>query len=324
MGVLGEIAAWLRVRGASTPPPPDPTPADGRVEVVPVAGLRGEPNPRDGRFRRFLAMAPGEPIPKPRPARRPGKFPPLLGRVALASFFLGRDGTGWADAEVARALASLIRSGEWLEREAIRWGAALNVSVLDTYFAAQDAEGREPEVEIAVLPEGDGEGLFDADAEVKLVASAGRAARSLGFRDVADLVAKTVVAAPVDGLVWVIHVRSTGRSFVVPECDTGMRGVSLAICYAREDDFPGRLVGPPFSDPVTFAHELLHLFGASDKYGVPLASFPKGEVTRLDVMRLEIENLSRLRIDPATAFEIGWPRDVKSPAGAGGASAGDS
>jgi hypothetical protein len=63
----------------------------------------------------------------------------------------------------------------------------------------------------------------------------------------------------------------------------------------------------PRSDPVTYAHELLHLFGASDKYDVSsLQGFPAGSVTERDIMRTGRRRLDRLRIDPLTAEEIGW------------------
>jgi len=83
-------------------------------------------------------------------------------------------------------------------------------------------------------------------------------------------------------------------------------GVSLAVCYARDENFPEPLDGPPFTDPVTIVHEVLHLFGASDKYGVPLRSFAPKSVTNREVMRLDENSLIRLRIDPLTAREIGW------------------
>jgi hypothetical protein len=66
-------------------------------------------------------------------------------------------------------------------------------------------------------------------------------------------------------------------------------------------------------------HEFLHLFGASDKYGTPLATFPRQSVTSRDIMRLDHDRLSRLRIDALTAREIGWisspmPRKENRPA----------
>ena len=305
MGIFGEIVARWRAWRSRGPKPAGryTSPADGVVEVVPIPDARGEPNPCDTRFRRFVALESSSSVRKPgRPSRT---MPPLMGRVAFASLFLGRYGKGWNHQEIARTHDSLIRAGEWIEREAIRLGAAVNIVVADLYFSALDPV-REEAVEIAILPEGDGEGLYDADAEVKLVASASRAAASMGFRDVADLAGSVASRMDADAVVWLIHPRSVGRSFVVPESDTGMIGVSLAICYAREDDFPGPLAGLPFADPSTFAHEILHLFGATDKYGVPLSSFPKGSVTRAEIMRLDESKLSRLRVDPMTAKEIGW------------------
>ena len=49
---------------------------------------------------------------------------------------------------------------------------------------------------------------------------------------------------------------------------------------------------------MTVVHELLHLFGATDKYGRSLRDVPPGTVTSRDVMRLSETRLSRLRIDP--------------------------
>jgi hypothetical protein len=306
MGLFGELVAtvrgWRSRRG--TEPSRDNSPADGVVAIAAVSHTSSEPNSRDPRFRRFVAMLPSDEA-SMRPGRAGRGTPPLLGRIVFASLFIGRDGKGWSDDEIARAQASLVRTGEWIEREAIQRGAAVNVDVAEVYFAATDPV-REPEVELAIISGEHDEGIMDADAEVRLVASASRAASLLGFRDVADLARQISARLRADAVVWMIQPRSAGRSFVVSERETGMRGVSLAICYAREDDFPGKLHGPPFSDPVTFAHEALHLFGASDKYGTPLASFSRGTVTSRDVMRLDVETLSKLRIDPATAAEIGW------------------
>lgn len=298
MGIVAAIRRWLLRREPEARR--DASPADGVVGVAAMRGARGDPNPRDPRFRRFVAMD-GE-APGMRPKVGP---PPLLGRVVFASMFLGRDGKGWSDEEIARAHGSLIRAGEWIEREAVRLGVAVNVEVSEVYFAATDPV-REPEVALAMISGEHGEGISDGDAEVRLVASASRAAAVLGFRDVGDLAGQVASRVRADAVIWIIHPRSAGRSFVVGDRETGMRGVHLAICYAREDDLPGRLRGSPFTDPVTIAHEALHLFGASDKYGASLEAFPKESVTARDVMRLDVEVLSKLRIDPGTAAEIGW------------------
>jgi hypothetical protein len=87
-----------------------------------------------------------------------------------------------------------------------------------------------------------------------------------------------------------------------------LEGVALAVCYLREASFPEPLPRNASArvDPVTVVHELLHLFGASDKYGHPLREFEPGTVTRHEVMRLSESRLSRLRIDERSARELGW------------------
>src|SRR5947209_8748055 len=154
--------------------------------------------------------------------------------------------------------------------------------------------------------EGEGYGPFEARAATKALIDTSRAASRLGFRDAVDWMAQVNPRIAADARVWLLHPRRAGRSLAVPLDQTELAGVSLAVCYAREANFPEPLAGAPFTDPVTIVHELLHLFGATDKYGVSLRRFPPRTVSSRDVMRLSEERLSRLRVDAMTAREIGW------------------
>ena len=220
--------------------------------------------------------------------------------------FLSHDGRNWSDEEIARAHDALRRAGVWIEGQARRWNAPVNIDLADTYFVADDHEPED--VEIAFRPEGGAQGPFEARAETKVLIGMSRAAAQLGFRDAADLIVRINprLGADVAVAVWLLHPRRAGRSFAVPLDHTELAGVSLAVCYAREADFPEPLRRSPVTDPVTIAHESLHLFGAEDKYGVPLRSFPPQSVTPRDIMRLNHSQLSQFRIDPRTAAEIGW------------------
>jgi hypothetical protein len=282
-------------------------PADGDVGIVPMAAVQGEPNPRDPEFRRFVGRAP-DPVDdgparlEPRPDGR--RAPPLLGRVVLISIFLGRDGKPWSDAEIAEAHDALRRAGRWIEREAINWEARVNVDLADTYFVAEDDT---PDyVEVNFVPQGGELHPQEARASLKALTSATRAAVQLGFHDAADLVARINPRVEANVRVWLLHPRQAGCSLAVPLDATELAGVSLAVCYAREANFPEPLTRAPRPDPVTFVHEALHLFGAEDKYGFPLRSFPPSSVTTRDIMRLNEMPLNRYRIDPLTASEIGW------------------
>ncbi len=162
------------------------------------------------------------------------------------------------------------------------------------------------EVALGFAMQGDEVGPFEQDATTKALHRASRAAGQLGFADATSLFLAVEEQAGADALAWLLHPREASRSFAIPRDLRAPGGVSLAVCYPREASFPEPLVGPARVDPVTVVHELLHLFGATDKYGHSLSAFAPGSVTGLDVMRLHEERLSRLRIDPGTAVEIGW------------------
>jgi hypothetical protein len=300
---LAAAAFALARDRARTPPPPGARPADGVVDVVPMLGVEGEENPASPRFRRFAGLrgGPGEPA---KVHKLPSLRPTLLGRVTLISVFVGRDGKGWTDEEIARGHASLERAGLWLEREATRHAAPVNLGLADVYFRVQDDEV--DDVEVAFANEGDDVGPMEAHASTKAVVAASRAAATLGFADVVDLVGRIDPKVEADARVWLFHVRRSGRSLAVPAEECDVDGVGLAVCYSREASFPEPLGGPGRVDPTTVAHELLHLFGASDKYGVALRSFPAGSVSSRDIMRLDHDQLSKMTIDRLTASEVGW------------------
>jgi hypothetical protein len=236
----------------------------------------------------------------------------MLGRVVLISIFLGRDGKGWSDAEIAEAHDALRRAGGWIEREAIRWGAPVNIDLADTYFVAED--DATDDVEVTFIPQGEQVQPLEGQAALKALTATTRAAGRLGFRDAVDLIARINPRVEADARVWLLHPRRAGCSLAVPLDATELAGVSLAVCYAREANFPEPLTRPPRPDPVTFVHETLHLFGAEDKYGLPLRSFPPGSVTARDIMRLNDMPLARYQIDPLTASEIGWGRNLTTKA----------
>ena len=128
----------------------------------------------------------------------------------------------------------------------------------------------------------------------------------LGFRDASDLTQAIEGRFQADATVWLLHLRRAGTSLAMIDCETSLQGVNLAVCYCREASFPEPLDGLARTDPVTVVHELLHLFGATDKYNYPLKEFERGSVSSREVMRLSEVRLSRLRVDRLTAREIGW------------------
>jgi hypothetical protein len=307
IGLAGELFQLMLAVGRRprVERPRTSRPADGLVDLATVRGVRKESNAHDPRFGRFVALDPGSPEnPSDRPAADDSNDPPLLGRVVLCSLYIGLDGRSWTVEEVARSQEALVRAGAWVETEAMRWGAAVNVEIADTYFVADDLEP--DDVIVGFGPEGDDVGPLEEAAGLKAMLTATRAAVRLGFHDAADLMRTIEERVGADATVWLLHLRRAGRSLAPTRADSTLPGVRLAVCYCRESSFPEALDGPARTDPVTVVHELLHLFGATDKYGRSLHEFEPRSVSSREVMRLSETRLSRLRVDLQTAREIGW------------------
>ncbi len=309
--VLGEVILLLRDLGRSPVPragmsPRDRRPADGVIDLAPVPGLIASTCSADARISRFLALDPETSGTRPAPVvsqlTEPGA---LRGRVVVFSLFVGRDGVAWSEKEIARAHRGIERAAQWVEQEAKRWDVPVNLEIAQVYFEAMDEWVGAVEVGFAL--EGDHEAPMEVEAVTHAVASASRAAGALGFADLAAMVAEVESRVPeADAVVWLVHPRCGGRSIAILPDEGTLPGVSVAICYAHEANFTEPLVGPPFADPVTIVHELLHLFGATDKYHEPLRSYPRELVSERDVMCLYYEALPRLRVDRLTARELGW------------------
>lgn len=318
LAVGGVGAAWAALRTSrirKTPLSRDLRAPDGVVDVAAVAGVARILNPADPRFGAFDPTGPGPTVGSAVPSSTDGRMNwPMVGRLVLISVFEGTDGRAWSSEEIAEAHEALRRSGAWLEREAGRWGAALNVEIADTYLVHEVTDPDRVEVEFHHDDLGDAS-PFERDAAPKAVARLSRAAADLGLRDADALTRWFESRVESDLNAWLLHPRQAGRSFAATRDLDLLGGLSLAVCYPREASFPERLRGVARVDPVTVVHEVLHLFGATDRYGRRDGpdDAPEHEVRR-DVMRLEVGRLGRLRVRGRTAEEIGWrPRSVKGP-----------
>jgi hypothetical protein len=301
LAVVAEISALAAtlLRPASRTAVLTAAPPDGLIECCAVQSVEGVPNAIAQRFRRFARLTTGA-----YRADNDRQDIGLRGRVVFISLFIGRDGTHWSEPEVAQVLSSLETAGRWIEREAERWQAAVNIALADTYFEELD-EADEP-VAIELVSEAHQPGLFESAATVKAMASATRAVARLGFAGVADWVETIGPRLDADQTIWLIHPRSAGRSHAIPPGQAPLPRSAFAVCFAGEANFPSRLTGSAKPDSATYAHEILHLFGASDKYGAEPDRFDPADVTERDIMRLAFRSLGHMRVDRLTAAEIGW------------------
>ena len=238
----------------------------------------------------------------------------LFGSEELKERFLPRCATGeWSPAfalsepeagsDPAGMKTTAVRDGEeWVINGTKNWISNLGVADFYICFAVSDRESRRM---TAFVVEADRPGFSVGKLEHKLGIRASPTGQPI-FEDV-RVPQENVIGEVGKGLSVALGTLERTRLGAAAQAVGIAQGATdYAVSYAREANFPEPLRHPPYTDPVTIVHELLHLFGASDKYGVSLRSFPPKSVTTREIMRLDEPSLSRSRIDPLTAAEIGW------------------
>jgi hypothetical protein len=263
-------------------------------------------NPECPGYRRFVALSDGVSPPDDadvKPAQA------LAGRVALVSFFVDRPDSSWVDAEICDIFRAVGVCANWLTRQASRYRTNLETRSDSLYYHTSDS--REELVPIGFQTVAGRMVPVEAQSAAETLALPSYWVHRLGFADIVRFMGHVQRSVDADSWVVLFHPREAGRSFAVPAYLSLHRCVELAICYPQNAGVRRVLRGPLHPNPAVYAHELLHLFGATDKYDVvSLEDFPCGSVTECDIMRVSSRRLKQLRIDPLTAAEIGWPTDV--------------
>lgn len=241
----------------------------------------------------------------------PREVPRLRGEVVVASLFAGAYGRDWSDEEVARARAALARALGWIEAEARAWGVEVKIDGEGEVFRGASPPGMAVEpVALTRASQEWEEWLMEADEPTRDFAHASRSAATIGRRDFIALAEEVRQRrGDASAVVWIFHPLRQGQPYALATDHSPIAGVALAVCPALDDSQSGPLLGEAAPDSATYAHELLHLFGATDKYGTALSRFDRSMVSSRDVMRDGFGSLSAMRIDALTARELGWDAD---------------
>ncbi len=282
--------------------------ADGVVGRITVRGAIGEPITTVPEFQRFHTWD-SEAELEPEDSTNHAELPPgLFGQVALVPIFLGVEAQRWHDRDLARILKTVIAASEWIEAQAIARQIPVNLDLSRTVFVwdetvaadrsdAMRAWGVEPDGSLHEFPEG-----VDRTLEHLRLALKGE-----GLGDPVAFAARLRNRINADVVLLVLVPDRLGRSYaMVDRPPLAIRGVSYIVCYPGYAPLEDTRRGPVNLERATVAHEILHAFGAEDKYDRSLDDFPPGLVDRSEIMRMDSTRLKDLRIGPLTAMEIGW------------------
>ncbi len=114
-----------------------------------------------------------------------------------------------------------------------------------------------------------------------------------------------------DSVILCLHVNKSALSYNLAYYDNVAEKFSAErmVCFARYPD--GRETAA-----ATYAHEILHLYGAGDLYFpydlTPRRKIRAGELFPHDVMYRVDYNIGRLNVGPFTAFRVGWTDNLAS------------
>jgi hypothetical protein len=221
--------------------------------------------------------------------RAAGSAKVLSGRVYVHHIFCSDQASTWTATDRAGVMVRMHKAYDFLAAQSR--GRAQPLTFVEKFGPAVCVDGELPTDTMA-----------DVQWTERVIrGSCQTSARALIEEGLAELEAD-------HGLVC-LHVNKPGLSYnlafyedVAPDFDA-----ERMVCFAFYPDGRG-------TAPATYAHEILHLFGAGDLYfPFDRTATRRRKAERLfpnDVMLRVDYDLGKLEIGPYTAFRIGWTRQV--------------
>jgi len=213
----------------------------------------------------------------------------LTGSVVLYNLFLSDEASSWPDKEKAKAQRKMKAAARFLRKRADRHGIELDVALATAEDVAYD---RDIPTDLFADP---------TWTERAIKKSAGGGAN--------ELVARLKQRHKADHVLLVLHVNKPGLSYNLSYYDDvdSTYTAERLVCFTR---YPDRRR----SVAATYAHEILHGFGAGELYFPFDVNGDRKELAeRLfpdDVMFRVDPKLGKLEIGPYTAYRIGWQDDL--------------
>lgn len=222
--------------------------------------------------------------------RNAGSAAVLSGTALMYQVFVADETSSWSEDEKARVRNNVKESQQFIIGESKRYDITLAF--------------RDENVEDVLYP-----GVVPTDTFVDPRWTE-EVLRKVNGQSGNELVAALRDMYQVDSVLICLHVNKPGLSYNLAHYD-GVEATYAAermICFTRYPD------GRPTA-AATYAHEILHVFGAGDLY------FPYDKTNRRkekarrmwpnDVMRRVDYDIRRLNIGAFTAFRVGWSDQLK-------------
>ncbi len=220
-----------------------------------------------------------------------GNCETLSGNFTVALFFVGDDESDWSEDEVEEYTeATVLPALEFVKKQADSWGVEVDFSVW------RFASCFDPELDLqydGVVYHSDSEGGSSEDVMERM-------SESFGYEYELGLYRALEASRQDFGVIPFFILDKTGRSCAFTYASvSGVYGSEYALLFSERTD--GR-----DPTPATFAHELLHLFGAEDMYIPNERAALARRLYSEDIMYMKTTDIKRMNVGEFTAYALGW------------------
>ena len=221
-----------------------------------------------------------------------GSATSLKGLAYTLSLFVDHGITAWTSVEKRSFLNAGRAAERWLVEQALRYGVELQFHNGGNY-------GLQSPLHLRTLPPVEADGMMEPSELL------GRALRTVGWDDPAQLHDAILRQSGARTLHTVIYVNEPGRSFAGPCGSSRASKRFLESCVVFKRSSVGRA-----EEPSTIAHEILHLYGAWDMYASAKFSPTQLALAKRrfpnDIMVDSHGGLMMADVGPLTAWRVGW------------------
>ncbi len=219
----------------------------------------------------------------------------LMNKKVVALFFIDDNSSSWDQGSIQQFTdKSVIPALEFLEKEALSWDVDLQFEIWR--FSSALSKGVKLKYNGNVNPD-----LFDGGSTKDLLTQTANI-----FEYSCDMAFR-----------WALEQKADGTE-IIPIFILNKEGVSYARNNYIVSDVDAAEHAVVFSDnkygstdqAATFAHELLHLYGAEELY-TPVQRYNLAiQLYEKDIMCLETRKIDKLKIEAFTAYTLGWNKKI--------------
>lgn len=232
-----------------------------------------------------------------KPGQNEGSAKRLTGKCLVINLFIDDAVSSWSDADTENALAMVNAGADFISAQAEAYGAKLSLDVTDKHSSVYIKTSRSitTSIDDYLWIE-----LLFADTTYRTLEGC-----ASSYFDLDDY----------DNWCVMLHINKKGRSYALA-CNSTYYDYNIytseraVMFYSADSGYAYRSVA------ATYAHELLHLFGAVDLYDECLGSDASEALRHFypnAIMSVVGNDLDMSGICPYTAYLIGWADSIPKP-----------